>query len=79
MFNNSKYTILYHKIILNAIFKNRKKSKNEYFESHHIIPKCFGGNITKNNLVLLTYLETREKMKRARLGKKFPKKLVVPL
>lgn len=30
---------------------------DEYYEKHHIIPKCMGGNNTKNNLVQLSYRE----------------------
>lgn len=53
MFNNSKYTNWYFSIIENA------KSKNNagYLERHHIIPKSFGGNDTKDNLVKLTARE----------------------
>lgn len=33
---------------------NNKKSLPFYTESHHIIPRCFGGSDSDNNLVLLT-------------------------
>lgn len=36
---------------------NREKFKGEYFEKHHILPKCFGGTNSKDNLVLLTARE----------------------
>jgi len=45
---------LYTKIIQNAKNQNRIKSKNFYFELHHIIPKCLGGTNEKKNVVLLT-------------------------
>lgn len=35
----------------------RKKDKNTYYESHHIVPRCLGGNDDKENLVLLTARE----------------------
>jgi hypothetical protein len=44
----------YLKIICSSIEKNRTKGSQEYYENHHIIPKCLGGNNEKNNLVLLT-------------------------
>ena len=37
-FTNNKYTSWYFSIIENAIDKNRKKTKTEYYESHHILP-----------------------------------------
>lgn len=36
---------------------NRKKSKNEYFENHHIIPKFLNGSNNASNLILLTARE----------------------
>jgi hypothetical protein len=57
MFLNNKYYIWYYKIISNAISQNRVKNSIDYFEKHHIIPKCLGGNNTKNNLVLLSAKE----------------------
>jgi len=35
----------------------RKKKNGNYYESHHIIPKCLGGDNSKDNLVLLTARE----------------------
>lgn len=45
------YTLLIDKAIL------REKLIDEYYEEHHIIPKCIGGNDTSDNLVYLTYRE----------------------
>ena len=53
MFNNSKYTTWYFKIIENA--KNR--FNDGYVERHHIIPKSFGGTDKKDNLIRLTARE----------------------
>ena len=54
MFNNSKYTNWYFSIIKNAKLKTNNVG---YLERHHIIPKSFGGNDTKDNLVKLTAKE----------------------
>jgi len=43
MFIDNKYTKWYFKIIENAKNQNRKKKNKVYYESHHIIPKSFGG------------------------------------
>lgn len=53
MFLENKYTRWYMALTERAIYLNRKKTKNEYFESHHILPKCMGGTET----VLLTAKE----------------------
>jgi len=53
MFNNSKYTLWYNKLILRA--KNRQLAC--YAENHHIIPKSLGGDNTPNNMVRLTARE----------------------
>jgi len=50
MFLENKYTKWYFQLIDNAKTQNRSKNKKIYYESHHIIPKCMGGN----DLVLLT-------------------------
>ena len=34
-----------------------KKILDGYYEKHHIIPRCMGGNDSEDNLVLLTYRE----------------------
>jgi len=51
------YELLYDKIIAKAKTELRKKTKGIYFESHHIIPRCIGGDNKKTNLVLLTAKE----------------------
>lgn len=39
---------------LQVIRSKQKKNKEEYYENHHIIPKCMGGDNSKSNLILLT-------------------------
>ena len=56
------YQRIYEDIISNAKLKNRKKLNKhkpnyEYFENHHIIPKCLAGTNDSENLVLLTARE----------------------
>lgn len=51
----NKYTKWYEQIIENA--RNRVLPTGTYTESHHIIPKSFGGPNTKENLVRLTARE----------------------
>jgi hypothetical protein len=51
------YQRIYNQIIDRAKNENRKKYKNIYYEQHHIIPKCMGGNENKKNLILLTARE----------------------
>jgi hypothetical protein len=56
-----------HKKIYNKIIERAKKEKRIkfkkadknyiYYERHHIIPRCLGGNDANNNLVLLTARE----------------------
>lgn len=57
IFIDNKYTRWYFSIIDKSKSQQRKKSKETYFESHHIIPKSFGGPNIKDNLILLTYKE----------------------
>lgn len=52
MFIDNKYTKWYMKIISHA--KNRVNNAGEYFETHHILPKCMSGTNAKTNLVSLT-------------------------
>ena len=40
-----------------SINESRYKNTTQYFEQHHIIPKCIGGTNNKSNLVLLTARE----------------------
>ena len=49
------YKKVYSLIIEKA--KNRKLEDEDYFESHHIIPKCLGGSNEKENLVKLLFRE----------------------
>jgi len=48
---------IYDTIILNAKLNNRTKGTGIYYEKHHILSKCLGGNNKKENLVLLTVKE----------------------
>ena len=48
------YQKIYENLISKAKSENRKKYKGVYYESHHIIPRCLGGNNDKENKVLLT-------------------------
>lgn len=54
MFLDNKYTNWYNEIISNARRQNRKRSKVDYFEAHHIIPNSISPN---NDTVLLTARE----------------------
>ena len=56
------YKIIYNNLIAKAKSENRKKGLDIYYEAHHIIPRCFGGegdcrNIKHPNIVLLTTKE----------------------
>lgn len=56
------YRIIYQSIVDIAKSENRKKLKLEdpayiYYERHHIVPRCLGGNNEPENLVLLTAKE----------------------
>jgi hypothetical protein len=44
----------WYKIYSSIIEKAKIRGKEEYTENHHIIPKCLGGNNSKENLVRLT-------------------------
>lgn len=56
MFEDNKYTILYHQIVEAAKKQPRDKAV-AYFESHHVTPRSLGGSNAKSNLVLLTARE----------------------
>jgi hypothetical protein len=51
------YKLIYTKLCNRAKFENRKKGCGIYYEEHHIIPRCVGGDDTESNLVLLTAKE----------------------
>lgn len=51
------YLNVYNNLINKAKSEGRIKSWGLYYEWHHIIPKCLGGNNLKDNLVLLTARE----------------------
>lgn len=57
MFNDSKYTKWYTSIINNAHSLSREKGVGIYYEEHHALPRCVGGDDSKENLVLLTARE----------------------
>jgi hypothetical protein len=49
----------YQKIYDNLILSRSEEplKHDEYYEKHHIIPKCLGGSDDKTNLIFLTYRE----------------------
>ena len=56
------YTKIYKDLVYKAKQENRKKNQGIYYEAHHIIPKCMGGegcckNINHPNIVLFTFKE----------------------
>lgn len=56
--NRIWYKNTYDSLILKAKERGLDKSSLEgYYEKHHIIPRCLGGDNSKDNLVLLTYRE----------------------
>jgi hypothetical protein len=59
MFLNNKYTQIYYRIIHNAQQRAHIKILHDGYQSHHIIPRCFGGTDCDSNLVILTYKEHR--------------------
>jgi hypothetical protein len=59
MFLDNKYTKIYYNIINRAIEQNRIKERYDGFQTHHIVPRCFGGTNNITNLVVLTYKEHR--------------------
>jgi hypothetical protein len=50
------YIKIYNSITTKAKNLNRKKSKEQYYEWHHVLPKCLNGS-DDDNLVLLTAKE----------------------
>jgi len=55
-FLDNKYTRWYYNIIIAAQSQNRKKNNGVYYENHHILPKCYFTEYSKEswNQVLLT-------------------------
>jgi hypothetical protein len=47
----------YKKIYQNIIHNAKKRTISGYYEKHHIIPKCIGGDNKKTNIVQLTAKE----------------------
>ncbi len=56
-YKNKKYGQWYENLIDKAMLRNWDKTSGIYLESHHIIPRSFGGTNNKNNLVCLTARE----------------------
>lgn len=54
IFTENKYTKWYYKIIENS---RKFEDRNEYTETHHIVPKCLGGSDDTSNLVKLSARE----------------------
>lgn len=50
------YSKIYDQLVDNAKSKSRNKEQ-DYYEEHHIIPRCIGGDDSLDNLVLLTARE----------------------
>jgi len=44
----------YYKIYRCLIDRAQNRDIEGYYETHHIIPRCLGGDDSKNNLVKLT-------------------------
>jgi len=55
MYLQNKYTKCYEFIINNA--RNRIHDPSEYYETHHILPRCMGGSNERSNLIKLTARE----------------------
>jgi hypothetical protein len=49
------YQKIYDNLVLSR--SNEPLRQDEYYEEHHIIPKCLGGSDDKTNLIFLTYRE----------------------
>ena len=59
MFLDNKYTSIYYNIISRAQERNHNKEKFDGYQTHHILPRCFGGTDDIDNLVVLSYKEHR--------------------
>ncbi|AKE44751.1 homing endonuclease [Sinorhizobium phage phiM9] len=57
LMTNTWHSKCYHDLISKCKNELRSKSKETYFESHHIFPECFGGSDEEDNRVLLTARE----------------------
>ncbi len=57
MFIKNKYYFHYFNLCSSRKNLDRRKSKEVYYESHHITPKSLGGSDEPDNLVLLTARE----------------------
>jgi hypothetical protein len=66
---------IYNEIINRA--QDRVLDVNQYYESHHVIPKCMGGTDDILNKISLTYREHKmTRGERSFLSKWDPEKLV---
>ena len=54
IFEENRYTKKYFELIN---FRKNNPASEEFFEKHHIIPKCLGGGNDEDNLVSLTLRE----------------------
>jgi hypothetical protein len=59
IFIDNKYTATYYKIVERAKQRNHTKQRYDGYQTHHIIPQCFGGTNDPTNLVVLSYKEHR--------------------
>jgi hypothetical protein len=59
MFLDNKYTKIYYRIINRSIERNHLKERCDGYQTHHIVPRCFGGTNSSDNLAVLTYKEHR--------------------
>jgi hypothetical protein len=53
----NKYSKIYFNLINSRKTLSRSRGDGNYYEQHHIIPKSFGGNNSKQNLILFTARE----------------------
>ena len=51
------YSKIYKDLISKARKSKRIKSDDNYYEDHHIIPRCLGGGNDVDNMVLFTARE----------------------
>lgn len=52
-----EHPMLYSKIYKSIIERAKTRVLTDYSEKHHILPKCLGGDDSKENLVRLTFRE----------------------